>query len=115
MDPAEIERHWFGEYSILWRPPADYRGEILPGTEGPFVQWLSDHLSLAEGRPPEPLERMVYSKDLVERVKKFQLSAGLLPDGIVGPRTIIQFDNYTGTEDPKLHDIGKTDRDVIHP
>jgi general secretion pathway protein A len=104
---AEIERRWFGEYSILWRLPENYRDVILPGTGGPVVQWLSDRLSLAEGRTPEPLERPLYKEDIVNRIKKFQLSAGLVPDGIVGPRTVIQLDNFAGSGDPHLHNAGK--------
>jgi murein L,D-transpeptidase YcbB/YkuD len=35
-------------------------------------------------------------------VKKFQLSEGLVPDGVVGPQTIIHMNNVVGSDEPVL-------------
>jgi general secretion pathway protein A len=40
--------------------------------------------------------------DLVRRVKKFQLAAGLVPDGIVGSHAIILLNNKSGSDEPLL-------------
>jgi len=44
----------------------------------------------------------IYHDELVNRVKKFQISEGLDPDGIVGPQTFICIINKTGSGEPFL-------------
>jgi murein L,D-transpeptidase YcbB/YkuD len=60
------------------------------------------HLALAEGRPVPEVGEEVYSEALMNRVKKFQHSAGFIPDGIVGPKTIIALSAFGGKGDPVL-------------
>ena len=40
--------------------------------------------------------------DLVSHVKRFQLSQGLVPDGIIGPHTVILLQTATQSGDPLL-------------
>ena len=89
VELEEINRTWSGEYLLLWRVPPDYRGEVKPGSRGPMVAWLKRHLALAQGRTPPAEKNPEYDQTLVREVKRFQLSAGLVPDGIVGPMTIM--------------------------
>jgi general secretion pathway protein A len=44
----------------------------------------------------------VFDDTIVSEVKKIQLFKGLVPNGIVGPQTIIHLNNEVGTEEPVL-------------
>lgn len=98
VDIDQIGRWWFGDFAVLWRPPADYGGDIKPGDKGPQVRWLGRRLSNASGTAVELDGGLVYNKEMMKRVKKFQLASGLTPDGVVGPRTVILLN--AGAESP---------------
>lgn len=104
----DIESQWLGDYTLLWRVPPDYHGEIRPGNQGPIVQWLDKQLSLIQGRTYQLGKNLVYDlvydDELVRQVKKFQIMEGLVPDGIVGPQTLIHLDTATGGKIPTLVD-----------
>ncbi|MBI5665920.1 MAG: AAA family ATPase, partial [Nitrospirae bacterium] len=85
----DVEASWLGEYTLLWRPPPDFADVIKPGMQGPAIQWLETSLSRFDGKPNMPRETPEYDNELVERVKKFQLAKGLVPDGIVGTQTMV--------------------------
>ncbi|NOZ69481.1 MAG: AAA family ATPase [Deferribacteres bacterium] len=98
----DIEARWLGDYTLLWRTPPDYRGELMPGKSDHLVRWINRELATVQGRPFQPLEDTEFSGSLVTNVKKFQLSRGLVPDGIVGPRTLIHLNTAAGIDTPKL-------------
>lgn len=102
VDIKEIEQHWLGDYTLFWRAPQNFKGLIHPGYRGPEVKWLEKQLSIIQGHTIRPLEDLRYDDALVKQVKKFQLTNGLVPDGIVGPQTIIHFNNITGSDEPVL-------------
>ena len=54
-----------------------------------MVAWLEKELALAQGREGPAVRKPVFDAETVKRVKKFQLAAGLMPDGLAGPRTIM--------------------------
>jgi general secretion pathway protein A len=97
----DIEKRWLGEYTVFWKAPPYYRGDIHPGMSGPDVQWLSSQLALVQARRPEPIKN-TYSNELVTYIKRFQLAEGLVPDGIVGPLTIIHLNAAAGINGPRL-------------
>lgn len=99
----DIESHWLGDYTIVWQIPPDYKGEVLPGYKGPSVQWINKQMSTIRGHIIQPQDNSVYSDELVKEVKKFQLAEGLKPDGIIGPRTIILFNNMLEKGTPLLN------------
>lgn len=101
---GEIARRWTGDYLLLWRPPAGYTAELSPGDRGEIVTWLDRQLARVEGRAAEPADASVYDDPLVKRVKQFQVTAGLTPDGIVGWRTIVRLTDAAGGGGPALHD-----------
>ena len=103
VDLEEINRTWSGEYLLLWRVPPDFQGEVKPGSREPMVVWLKRQLALARGRTPQIEKDPVYDPATVREVKRFQLSAGLDPDGIVGPVTIMLLNSTTDSGDPVLH------------
>jgi len=54
------------------------------------------------GDTGENTVNQTYTKELESKVKLFQLSHSLIPDGIVGPRTIIALNNQSDAKLPKL-------------
>jgi general secretion pathway protein A len=101
VSAKEIIQWWTGEFLLFWRPPVDY-GKLQPGARGPMVAWLGKQLSLAQGRVLQTEAEEVYNEKMVKEVKKFQLAHGLVPDGIVGPKTIILLSGATGDGGPVL-------------
>ncbi|MBI5582779.1 MAG: AAA family ATPase [Deltaproteobacteria bacterium] len=104
VELGDINRLWSGDYLLVWRVPPDYRKKLEPGDQGPQVAWLKQHLALAQGQTPPDEINPVYDPDCVQQVKRFQKSAGLVPDGIVGPMTIIPLSAAAKPGDPILHD-----------
>ncbi len=102
----DAEASWLGEFTLLWRPPPDNTDVIKPGMQGPAVQWLETRLSMFDGKSNIPRENPEYDSELVERVKKFQLDRGLVPDGIVGTQTMIHLSAAAGDK-PALDEMQK--------
>ncbi len=69
------------------------------------MQWLSGELSRIQTPGVEPGNGLVYNKDMVDQVKRFQVTNGLTPDGIVGPRTMILLDSEDGSSGPVLSGV----------
>jgi general secretion pathway protein A len=101
LSVEDIEKYWFGEFTLFWKTPPDYRSNIYPGYRGKVVQWLHDALEAAQGVTIEN-PKDVYNRELVRQVKKFQLTEGLLPDGVVGPKTIIHLKNAISSSEPVI-------------
>jgi general secretion pathway protein A len=101
-DAGEIEMRWLGDYRMLWDPPADYEGEIRPHDRGPQIGWISRQMAVIQGRKTRQDNDLFYDNALVGEVKRFQLSKGLKPDGIVGPKTIAQLNAETSRAGPRL-------------
>jgi general secretion pathway protein A len=102
MDHKKLLSQWTGKYLILWRVPQEYEKDLSLGDKGPLLPWVERHLALAEGRPVPETGEDAYSEALMIRVKKFQLGAGFISDGIVGPKTIIALSALAGNGDPLL-------------
>ncbi|WP_455206027.1 AAA family ATPase [Kaarinaea lacus] len=98
----ELESRWFGDYTILWRPPPDYNGAIIPGMKGAHVTWLANLLAAIHGENVVAQEPMLYDGGLVEQVRSFQLKNGLISDGIAGAQTLIHLNSAAGLGVPKL-------------
>jgi general secretion pathway protein A len=102
VDVKDIAPRWFGDYTLLWRTPPSYQVAIKPGDQGPVVQWLYKQLSLIQGQTVQPQKNVIFDNALVRQVKKFQLANGLVPDGIVGPQTLIHLNTAAGSNEPLL-------------
>jgi general secretion pathway protein A len=103
VDFQEIAKRWAGEYFLLWRAPGNYQGNMRPGeNNGPAVEWLENQLSIIQKQEVRSRKPGIYDDELVNEVKKFQVSDGLVPDGIVGTQTIIHMHNKMGSNEPRL-------------
>lgn len=96
-------RLWLdGQATVLWLKPDAYDGLLKPGAKGPMIAWLDEQLAKIQGRAPLSQPPDNYDESLIRQVRRFQSSKGLTPDGVVGPRTVIQINTATKTDLPLL-------------
>lgn len=105
VDREELQKHWRGEYTLMWRPPPDYRGEIKVGEKGRGIAWLRLQLSIIHGRNEVPADEAVFDHSMLEELKRFQSEQGIEVDGIAGPQTLIRLNALTGLDVPLLTPI----------
>ncbi|NNJ97586.1 MAG: AAA family ATPase [Gammaproteobacteria bacterium] len=98
-----LNQYWLGEYTLLWQKPPYYNAAIQPGSQGPLVQWLDQQLVRIYGQNHVPTIHDTYNEKLRSQVIKFQLSKGLIPDGVVGPHTFILLNSELELNTPMLN------------
>ena len=97
-----LAAQWAGKYTLLWRMPPEARENIRRGERGPAVQWLIGQLAQARGQVADTSQAPLFD-DVVERqVKQFQLAQGLIPDGFVGPQTVVRLAGVGDRSAPEL-------------
>ena len=94
---SEIEENWSGEFELLWRPLKTGVTNIFPGQSGETVALLDAKLAKFQGRESSTPHPFVYSNNLVDQVRAFQLANNLPADGVVGPITQMYF-NYSESQ-----------------
>jgi general secretion pathway protein A len=99
---TELSAQWFGEFTLLWQLPPDYTGVLKPGAKGIFVQWLDQQMATLNGRSAQVGENLVFTGQLLEEIQRFQSTEGLVPDGVVGPYTLIQLNSRISALQPTL-------------
>ena len=97
-----LASQWSGQYTLFWRMPPNARENIRSGERGPAVAWLNRQLSQAQGRAAEPGNDKLFDQGLMREVKQFQLAEGLIPDGVVGPQTLIRLAGVADKTAPQL-------------
>ena len=103
VSSEEVLTAWSGWFTLLWRSPPVYDQPAKLGDKGPAVDWLQTQLAFVEGSEvPSIIAGTTYDSDLESRVKRFQISVGLVPDGIVGPQTWIHLNSADDSDIPKL-------------
>jgi len=93
---------WTGEYSLLLRPPAEYKRKLRQGGTGAIVEWIDRNLAQIQNRPETG--KKTYGPPLSDHVREFQGYVGLNPDGVVGPMTIAYIQGMLGNDGPTLTD-----------
>ncbi len=98
--------HWTGDYRLFWRAPAAVQETLRPGASGAGVAWVINRLAKLEGQTQSDIEPVIetaqYDEALSARIKQFQRSRGLNPDGNVGPKTLIHLLGDSDASAPKL-------------
>jgi general secretion pathway protein A len=98
---STLEREWFGEGILLWKTPPEYQGAVKPGRSAPWLGWLEQQFAaMGWGVPVPPSTHL--SGDLLAHARQLQSDSGFVPDGIVGPRTLIALNTLTDTSVPVL-------------
>ncbi len=87
----ELQTRWSGEYTLLWRSPP-FTGVLAPGAQGSNVAWLAERLATIQGQERPQGEKDVLSGELLTRLRQFQFSRGIAPDGVAGPLTLVLLD-----------------------
>ena len=87
VSPGALAPHWYGEYLVVWQPPASTTGALAPGMRGPGILWLRRSMASLLGVPIPPMESDRYDSALETRVREYQSSRRLEVDGLVGQRT----------------------------
>lgn len=91
-----FEPYWLGEYYAVWRAPGFLPGSSLRrGDNGPAVEWLRQHLVNNGYAQQELTGPAIFDAEVEAGVRALQSTAGLTPDGIVGPETLLAI---SGTE-----------------
>ncbi|MFC1524582.1 AAA family ATPase [Thermodesulfobacteriota bacterium] len=98
----EISARWLGEYTLLWSSPLGFHSILNPGGKGRIVEWLDQKFAVLEGRDHTAGNNLIYDQAMVRKVKQYQLAKSLIPDGIVGPQTIIHLNSETASSMPLL-------------
>ena len=80
-----LQSAWNGEYTTIWRAPADVVAPLAPGSVGTTAQWLQQHLSPGPAASPATA---TIDADTLADVRRFQAAHGLVADGIIGPETL---------------------------
>ena len=102
-----LAHRWHGEFATLWRgPPGTPRG-IAKNAQGAPVDWLISHLAHATGKPNTHAAKgeRVFDANHAMQLREFQLTQGLLPDGVAGPQTLMRLVSVTEPAEPHLKNL----------
>jgi general secretion pathway protein A len=89
VDLKDLERYWYGDHLLLWRPVAAGLEELALGAQDESVRWLRETLAAIQHEEPGDLESSVYDAALEERLRAYQRARQLPADGVVGAETQI--------------------------
>jgi general secretion pathway protein A len=94
-DLLDLQRWWFGQFLLLWHPPAGLPHVIKPGMRGAAVRWLRQCLATARGEGAKAGSDS-YDRELGLEVEEFQRAHRLNVDGIAGEQTLVMLDALSG-------------------
>jgi general secretion pathway protein A len=97
---AQLADSWSGHYLLVWKPPAGFGDSLAIGQRGPGADWVRQALSRLDGIHDDSATS--FDEALARRVRAFQLSEGIQPDGVVGPVTAIRLNVRLGEGGPRL-------------
>jgi general secretion pathway protein A len=85
-----VANMWFGQYTLLWKPPNGQPFALGPGSADQNVVWLRQSLAAIDARyRADPLDSDDFDVTLEQRVRDFQRDHRLDVDGLVGRQTQI--------------------------
>lgn len=101
---SDIERHWFGDYSLVWRLPPYMRSDANAGASANRELWLNAQLMQVVRRyARNASERQrLEALALDDQIRWYQQEKGLVADGIAGAMTLIQLSHDLNPSVPHL-------------
>jgi len=96
-----LNQHWQGNALRLWQPPPGFDRTIGTNASAEAVQWLEIQLAFLQGEQPRNIAR--YDQTLAERLRWYQMSRNLKPDGIAGAQTLVRLTQEISTDLPRLN------------
>jgi len=110
---TKIGRDWTGEIVYLWKRPPGFTETILLGDSSPTIAWLAQQFAKID-RQKDPLTDDLFSLALNERVKIFQRTKNLTPDGNINEATLMKVNEVIGADKTLLADFkATTNKDPI--
>jgi len=102
LDIGEVDRYWFGEFTLLLRLPPSGHLLLTVGDRNPDVAWLRQLLEVAQQVKLPSDDPQYFDSALQRQVMDFQRGRGLTPDGVVGKQTLIQLNTWSDSNVPLL-------------
>jgi len=102
LDIGDVDRHWFGEFTLLLQLPPSGHVLLTAGDRNPDVVWLRQMLEAALQLQLPSDDPEYFDAPLQRQVMDFQRRHGLTADGVVGKQTLIQLNTYSGGNIPLL-------------
>ena len=103
LDIEELGNYWQGDYAVLVQTPPGGRMFLKVGDRAPDVAWLRGMIEQAMSVKIPSADPLLYDYKLQKQVLAFQRAHALLPDGIVGKRTLLYLNSAAGREyEPRL-------------
>jgi len=102
MDIGEVDRYWFGDFTLLLRSPPNGHLLLSAGDRNPDVVWLRQLLEAAQQVNLPADDPQYFDVALQRQVMDFQRRRGLVPDGVVGKQTLIQLNTDADRNVPVL-------------
>jgi general secretion pathway protein A len=96
----ELANAWFGQYILIWNAPPDFDRQLTLNDHGRAVTWLRHALESIDGIRDNGSD--VFDASLLKRIRAFQLTDGIQPDGVVGPLTLIRLNSRISKGGPRL-------------
>lgn len=90
---SKLKQMLSGDYTLVWQPPPTGSAEISARSSGEAVRWLRTLLSKVPGLGVTDTESGTFDAAVGAALRRFQVKYGLHPDGIAGPKTLIQLNN----------------------
>lgn len=101
---VSLAQLWRGDFATYWHVPTGYTTGLRNGSTGPVIQRLASQLALLDGAPA-PLDTAApptLDAALRARIRAFQRTQGLAPDGQPGPMTFMLIDSALHADEPRL-------------
>jgi general secretion pathway protein A len=97
---SELAHVWSGQFTAIWHVPPGFNGELAQNQHGAEVSWLRSAMQQVDGITSN--DSNVFDPALAQRVRSFQLTEGIQPDGLVGPLTVIKLNLHNNAALPRL-------------
>ena len=102
LDRQVFEEQWTGTYVYLWLPPKDFIFLQADDVNKPALSWLQAKLGALSEDSYNIISGGRYTEAVQQQVIEFQRQQNILPDGIVGPQTLMRLNQLTDEKIPRL-------------
>jgi len=99
---SEFKQRVQDPITVIWFKPPGYQHDLQQGDSGKTVEWLASQLDHIQGAMIPARQTHTMDDILVERLKDFQRSEKIKPDGIAGVLTLMRINKRVGLNIPRL-------------
>ena len=102
VDLDQFADRWTGSFLYLWRPHKEFDLLMQGDTDKLAMAWLQEKLSMEDQGMEEVITGGHYTEAVKGQVMEFQRRHGLNADGVVGRQTLMQLNEISDDEIPRL-------------